>query len=76
MLIRGDRVAYLSLLCLIHRNVPPTDGSRGAFSDKCISLAREALEENQTCIIALSHFESRLLELYYNWSVSQLPTRN
>lgn len=65
-------MAVLSLKCLIHRNIPPADGSGAAFNDECICLAREALAEHQACVVSLSHHESRFLEIYYNWCV--VPT--
>jgi hypothetical protein len=67
LMSRGDRVARLALMCLIQRNIPPPAGSSTAFSDECISTAREALSEHQVCMTALASEPSSIMELYLTW---------
>ncbi|KAH6691452.1 hypothetical protein F5X68DRAFT_201938 [Plectosphaerella plurivora] len=73
IMCHSDRVARLALMCLIQRNIPPTAGSGTAFSEECISTAREALLEHQICMTALASEPGSIMEIYLTWALLMSP---
>ncbi|KAK1143954.1 hypothetical protein N8T08_005863 [Aspergillus melleus] len=71
----ADRVASLSLLTLINRGIPPSLHSRAAFSNECITTAREALQEHEKCIsiITTAEVHQNFIELYITCSLLESP---
>ncbi|KAH8426036.1 fungal specific transcription factor domain-containing protein [Aspergillus melleus] len=71
----ADRVASLSLLTLINRGIPPSLHSRAAFSNECITTAREALQEHEKCIsiITTAKIHQNFIELYITCSLLESP---
>ncbi|CRK29983.1 hypothetical protein BN1708_005116, partial [Verticillium longisporum] len=55
---RADRIAYLSMLTLVYRSLPPTEPFISSFAADCISTARQALEEHEQCLKALSQTQT------------------
>ncbi|KAM0283372.1 hypothetical protein ACHAQH_002495 [Verticillium albo-atrum] len=74
---RADRIAYLSMLTLVYRSLPPTEPFDSSFAADCISTARLALEEHEQCLKALTQTQtvktSAYIDLFIDWSLLQTP---
>ncbi|KAM0580165.1 hypothetical protein ACHAO2_002585 [Verticillium nonalfalfae] len=55
---RADRIAYLSMLTLAYRSLPPTEPFISSFAAECIATARQALDEHEQCLKALTQTQT------------------
>ncbi|KAF3345703.1 hypothetical protein VdG2_05939 [Verticillium dahliae VDG2] len=73
---RADRIAYLSMLTLAYRSLPPTDPFISSFAAGCIATARQALDEHEQCLKALSRTQtaktSAYIVLFIDWQATPL----
>ncbi|EGY14523.1 fungal specific transcription factor domain-containing protein [Verticillium dahliae VdLs.17] len=65
---RADRIAYLSMLTLAYRSLPPTDPFISSFAAGCIATARQALDEHEQCLKALSRTQTAKTSAYISQS--------
>ncbi|KAM0413028.1 hypothetical protein ACHAPD_008096 [Fusarium lateritium] len=70
---RADKIAYLSMLCLVYRAIKPKPTTPSAFCDECLEVAKEALDEHRICLSILRDAESGLLEHYVHWAFMAVP---
>ncbi|KAM0507676.1 hypothetical protein ACHAP9_002796 [Verticillium nonalfalfae] len=74
---RADRIAYLSMLTLAYRSLPPTEPFISSFAAECIATARQALDEHEQCLKALTQTQtvktSAYIVLFIDWSLLQTP---
>ncbi|EEY20523.1 fungal specific transcription factor domain-containing protein [Verticillium alfalfae VaMs.102] len=73
---RADRIAYLSMLTLAYRSLPPTEPFISSFAADCIATARQALDEHEQCLKALTQTQtvktSAYIVLFIDWQAKPL----
>ncbi|RGP62588.1 hypothetical protein FSPOR_9167 [Fusarium sporotrichioides] len=70
---RADKIAYLSMLCLVYRAIKPEPTNYSAFCDECFEVAKEALDEHRICLSILQDAESGMIEHYVHWAFMAVP---
>lgn len=67
--LQTDKISRLSILTLIYRAIPASDGSGTGtvFTPECIKTAREALETHRQCVAALNETHDFLKISYMHW---------
>jgi hypothetical protein len=67
--LQTDKISRLSILTLIYRAIPASDGSgpATAFIPECIKTAREALEVHRQCVAALNETFDFVKISYMHW---------
>ncbi|KAJ5317981.1 hypothetical protein N7508_002489 [Penicillium antarcticum] len=73
--LQTDKISRLSILTLIYRAIPASEGSGPAttFIPECIKTAREALEVHRQCVAALSETFEFMKISYMHWAVLMSP---
>ncbi|CAF3542512.1 hypothetical protein SNK03_013214 [Fusarium graminearum] len=70
---RADKIAFLSMLCLVYRAIKPKPTTYSAFCDECFDVAKQALDEHRICLSILRDAESGMLEHYVHWAFMAVP---
>ncbi|XEV07295.1 hypothetical protein FSHL1_012582 [Fusarium sambucinum] len=70
---RADKIAYLSMLCLVYRAIKPASSTSSAFCNECLEVAKEALDEHRICLSMLRDADSSMLEHYVHWAFMAVP---
>ncbi|KAI9042965.1 fungal specific transcription factor domain-containing protein [Aspergillus affinis] len=71
-LFMTDEVLRLSMITLVYRAMPPTDGS-STLHNECILSARAALEHHMSFINHFGAFDSVALSGHVTWSILFVP---
>ncbi|KAI9155633.1 Oxidoreductase swnN [Paramyrothecium foliicola] len=70
---RADRISHLAIITLVYRSIQPSSSTGSAFSDECLSSAKECLEEHKEVFSLLQDVESSIVELYVQWALLAAP---
>lgn len=62
-----DKISHLAILTVIYRSIPPGPYSGSAFSEECLTVAMQALEEHEKCISHLLEQPAAILVFYLQW---------
>ncbi|CEI39858.1 unnamed protein product [Fusarium venenatum] len=68
-----DMVSHLSCLTLIYRTIQPTQAPGSAFSEECLTTARECLKKQRICLAKLGSASPFSLDVYIEWAVMGWP---
>lgn len=67
LLCGADQINFLATLTLVYRVIPSTARSGSAFCEECVTMAHEALDEHQKCLVVLRNLKSNVVEMYLQW---------
>ncbi|RDW74799.1 hypothetical protein BP6252_05941 [Coleophoma cylindrospora] len=73
--LRCDLVCEFSILALILRAIPMTQGSMNGILDDCLAVAREALDIHEQCMKDLQGCKNDpfMVTKYINWAILYCP---
>ncbi|KAF2738010.1 hypothetical protein EJ04DRAFT_80761 [Polyplosphaeria fusca] len=73
--LRCHLLCHYSLLALLLRAIPPTQGTLSGVSDDCVNVARHCLKIHTECMRSICNSDSHslLVAQYINWPVLHMP---
>lgn len=68
--LRGDEIAYQSVLTMIYRAIPAPEGSPSRFTAECLDTARFAMQIHHECMQQIEGEGPDITSVFVHWYVN------